>query len=132
MEELQGKTFYFDKVLWKTFYFDSAHRLPNYEGQCKNLHGHRWRLDVGVTGLVQTEGTCQGMIIDFVVLKKLMSSVIEKLDHRYLNDFISNPTAENIVDFLVAEVFKVLPENCYLFGLRLFETPESCIEWKAL
>lgn len=116
------------KVLWKTFYFDAAHKLDNYEGKCKFLHGHQWRADVGIIGNVQSEGNCEGMIIDFSELKKIMNVVIDKLDHHYLNDIISNPTAENIIDFLQNEIEGILPENLILYGLNLYESPDSHIE----
>lgn len=118
------------KVLWKTFYFDAAHSLPVYLGPCHCLHGHRWRLDVGITGNVEYSGSCRGMIIDFVELKKLMAPIIDKLDHHYLNDFIDNPTAETIIDFLLEELSFLLPDHLTLYGLNLYETPDSCVEWR--
>jgi len=49
-------------IIAKTFYFDSAHKLPNYEGKCRFLHGHRFRLDVVVEGHVNP---LTGMVMDF-------------------------------------------------------------------
>lgn len=115
--------------LWKSFYFESAHCLPDYEGKCKNLHGHQWRLDIGIGGAIQKEGSYKGMIIDFSELKKIMNPLIEKLDHKYLNDLIEYPTAENMMDYIVKEITYILPDPYYLCGLKLYESPDSYIEW---
>ena len=61
------------KRIGRTFYFDSAHNLPNYNGKCKNLHGHRWRLDVYVEGV---ESKTTGMIVDFKDLKDIVNTNI--------------------------------------------------------
>ena len=77
--------------------FAAGHALRNYRGKCENVHGHNYRVQVLVRGekLDQT-----GMLADFVVLKKLLRDISERLDHVFLNDiepFITvNPTAENM------------------------------------
>ena len=63
--------------LQKNMKFDAAHRLQSHDGQCKNLHGHTWRVEVVLTGPVGDNG----MILDFSHLKKIMSSVIDEFDH---------------------------------------------------
>lgn len=121
------------KILWKTFYFDAAHFLPCYKGKCHNLHGHRWRVDIGVTGNIHLVGSCLGMIIDFSVLKEVVNPVFDLLDHSLMNDTINNPTAENMIDFFIkelTEVFKKNEQQINLVGLKIYETPDSCIEWR--
>jgi 6-pyruvoyltetrahydropterin/6-carboxytetrahydropterin synthase len=117
-------------IVWKKFHFDAAHHLPYYLGLCHNPHGHRWFLDVGVTGEVQSGS---GMIIDFSELKEIINNILEKFDHHDLNDVIPNPTAEHIIEYLIPLIQKGL---CYstikLVALRLYETPDSCIEWNLL
>lgn len=77
--------------------FAAGHALRNYRGKCENVHGHNYRVEVLVRGekLDQT-----GMLADFVVLKRLLRDVSERLDHVFLNDIdpfdTVNPTAENM------------------------------------
>ena len=82
-------------MISKGFKFDAAHKLPDYEGKCKNLQGHTWKLVVCVEGEVDSGS---GMIIDFCELKRLIKEqVLDRLDHSYLNDLIENPTCENVL-----------------------------------
>lgn len=75
-------------------HFSAAHYLPNYEGKCKNLHGHTWKYEVIVRAKVtKTSGPEDGMVCDFSKIKDIIDS---NYDHKCLNNFISNPTAENI------------------------------------
>jgi len=77
----------------REFHFDAAHHLTNYYGKCENPHGHTYRLMVTVEGVIADDG----LVIDFVVLKKLVKErVLEKLDHIDLNNIFENPSAENI------------------------------------
>jgi len=111
----------------KIFSFDAAHLLPNYEGKCSRLHGHTFTLEVEVSGRLIQSGPKQGMVMDFGDLKSAVQNyVIDKLDHTLLNDTIPNPTAENILLWIEAQL------QCLPFGmlsrLRLYETPDSCAE----
>ncbi len=112
----------------KSFSFDAAHYLPNYEGKCKNLHGHTWKLEVEVSGLVDQ---ATGMVIDFVQLKKAVNrEVISLLDHVLLNDRVGNPTCENLLDWIWKALY---PRSLHEGGvklerLRLWETPDSFAE----
>jgi 6-pyruvoyltetrahydropterin/6-carboxytetrahydropterin synthase len=77
----------------RKFSFDAAHRLECYHGKCERLHGHTYSFSVTVEGRQDSEG----MVMDFVELKRLVEeSALSRLDHSYLNDLISQPTAENI------------------------------------
>lgn len=103
-----------------TYHFDAAHFLPNYDGPCHEMHGHRWELDVIIEGRVNSE---TGMVGDFKVLKHLINRlVIDHMDHTTLNEIIPNPTAENICEHL----WRQLDRNLHfkLIELRLRETPE--------
>lgn len=77
----------------KIFTFDSAHYLPEHKGKCKNLHGHTYHLHVTVEGEINKEG----FVIDFGSLKEIMTPVIDRLDHGYLNDILENSTCENLL-----------------------------------
>jgi len=79
-------------LVTKEFDFDSAHFLPNYYGKCEHMHGHTYKLQVTVDGAVGDNG----LVIDFVILKKIVQSkVLDKLDHRVINDVIEIASAEN-------------------------------------
>ena len=76
----------------RVFDFEAAHRLPGHPGKCKELHGHTYRLVVTVDRPVDPSS---GMAIDFSDLKETVGrEVVSRLDHRFVNEIIDNPTAE--------------------------------------
>lgn len=77
-------------------HFDAAHHLPNYDGKCANLHGHTWVVLVRVKGEIQSSG----FVCDFTTLKKIVNDAINHLDHTELNNFLTNPTCENLAMYL--------------------------------
>src|SRR5574343_1057632 len=112
--------------LVKRFSFDAAHHLPNYEGACKNKHGHSWVCELTVSGEYNEE---TGMICDFKKLKQLVQeNVVSKLDHTDLNNIFENPTAENIVvwifDALIDDLDRV---GLAIAEIRLWESPDSSV-----
>ncbi len=140
----------------KEFTFDSAHFLTKYHGKCEYLHGHTYKLRVTVEGEIQENG----LVIDFVILKKLVKEkVVDKFDHRSLNDFFENPTAEiaaqfiwdelkNLPELLKAEIEnpnlpdeikrllkedgkKEISENVRLYEVLLWETADSFVTIRA-
>ena len=73
----------------KIFTFDAAHHLPKHIGQCKNLHGHTYKLEVEIIGdiTLKEHSTIDGMVMDFGELKRIVNhSVVDPLDHRDLCD----------------------------------------------
>ena len=104
------------------FDFSAAHRLPRHRGQCVNLHGHNYVLLVTVTGVPDASS---GFIMDFDDVERVVKEhVLAKCDHKFLNDFLENPTAEHIVQWMWKELAPALPG---LTELELFETPRySC------
>lgn len=118
----------------KRFTFEAAHRLPNHLGHCNRLHGHSYKLDVGVMGLVKVEtGPNVGMIIDFSELSNIVETeVISNVDHTCLNDILSNPTAERLVTYVVTALSSKLEKKGLLLCLvRVHETEDSYAEWVA-
>ena len=118
----------------KTFRFEAGHHLPYHQGVCKSQHGHSYKLSVEVEGPIKPEGygPNSGMVMDFGQLKKIVSKhIINQFDHRYLNDVFSNPTAENIVQYIAIFINSnsVLPEGVKLTELLLWETENSCAKW---
>jgi len=82
-------------------YFAAAHNLINYQGDCENLHGHNWKVEVTVGA---RELDKAGLGIDFKILKSTLRELLETLDHKHINlvapfDVIS-PSSENIARFL--------------------------------
>lgn len=92
--------------------FSAAHNLRDYNGECENLHGHNWKVQII---LESEEVDDQGMVIDFNVIKRTIHDILERYDHRYLNEFkefISiNPTTENISRLLYKELSVKLPKD---------------------
>ena len=118
----------------KEFTFDAAHHLHNYEGKCKNLHGHTYRVVLGLSGYTDE----LGLMIDFGDIKEIWKQKIEiHLDHRYLNETLPpmNTTAENIVVWIYEKLVEALLEEQRFIGarvefIRLYETPTSYAEAK--
>ncbi|MBQ4419846.1 MAG: 6-carboxytetrahydropterin synthase QueD [Synergistaceae bacterium] len=111
----------------KDFTFDAAHNLIKYHGKCERLHGHTYKLAVILEGSIAQDG--EDMIIDFCEISSIVKSkIISRLDHCYINDLISQPTAENIAIWIWHELEHDLErENCRLFEIRLWETATSCV-----
>jgi 6-pyruvoyltetrahydropterin/6-carboxytetrahydropterin synthase len=113
----------------KEFTFDSAHHLHCYEGKCKSLHGHTYKLQVIMRGKVDH----RGIVIDFADIKRIAKErIIDHLDHRYLNDVLPpmNTTAENMVVWMYEQLLSALKEEglapmIKLEEVRLWETPTS-------
>ncbi|MBH0231141.1 6-carboxytetrahydropterin synthase QueD [Halobacillus yeomjeoni] len=114
----------------KEFTFDAAHHLHCYEGKCKNLHGHTYKVIFGISGFVDDIG----IVMDFGDIKKIWKEQIEiHLDHRYLNDTLPkmNTTAENMVVWIyekMEEALKNDPNDCRVEFVKLYETPTSFAE----
>lgn len=85
--------------------FAAAHNLINYQGECENLHGHNWKVEVFVTA---RELDKAGLGIDFKILKAETNALLKTLDHKYLNElppFIEeSPSSENISRYLYQQL----------------------------
>jgi 6-pyruvoyltetrahydropterin/6-carboxytetrahydropterin synthase len=104
--------------------FSAAHFLRGYDGDCKNLHGHNWKVET----TVKTKDTNSiGVAFDFKDIKKITDYVIKDLDHTNLNDLSAfkkeNPTAENIARYIYKEIKKRLKvENVTLQSITIWES----------
>ncbi|PQZ47275.1 6-carboxytetrahydropterin synthase QueD [Bacillus sp. MYb209] len=119
----------------KEFTFDAAHHLHCYEGKCKNLHGHTYKVVFGISGYVNDIG----LAIDFGDIKEIWKNEIEiYLDHRYLNETlpVMNTTAENMVVWIYEKMAEALTKGnraeeykgARVEFVRLFETPTGYAE----
>lgn len=122
-------------MISKEFSFDAAHHLHDYEGKCKNLHGHTYKVIFGISGFLDE----RGLMMDFADLKEIWKQEIEiHLDHRYLNETLPpmNTTAENMVVWIYEKMQEALQkeerQQQYIGArvefVRLYETPTSFAE----
>lgn len=140
--------------LTKEFSFEAAHALGGYDGPCREIHGHSYRLFVTVKGSPKSDETDpkQGMVMDFGELKKIVGEeVISRFDHalvlrttvddelrevlkKQFDNLIEvpyQPTCENMLADFAARIAARLPEGVVLHALRLHETASSYAEWFA-
>lgn len=138
----------------KQFKFEMSHVLWNYDGPCRNIHGHSYTLFVTVKGepVMDVNNPKYGMVVDFGDLKKIVTEKVIKItDHSiYLGsnapaETLSTmkqmferceivnfqPTCENLVCHFAETIKAALPDNIHLYSLRLDETATSYAEWFA-
>ncbi len=138
----------------KEFSFEMAHVLWKYDGPCKNVHGHSYKLFVTLTGkpVNDEDDPKNGMVIDFSDLKKIVNKeIIELFDHTVaVSNLVAEnrqealklmfgnvlvvdyqPTCENLVADIAERIRSHLPEGVELHNLRLYETATSYAEWFA-
>jgi 6-pyruvoyltetrahydropterin/6-carboxytetrahydropterin synthase len=104
--------------------FAAAHCLINYQGDCENLHGHNWKVEVAV---IARELDKAGLGIDFKILKAETNSLLKTLDHKYLNELLPfaelSPSSENIARYLYAELGRKLNnENIKVDKVTVWES----------
>ncbi len=113
-------------------HYDAAHFLRNYGGKCERLHGHRWVVEVALRTAELGEG---GIAFDFVELKRHLMELVERFDHRNLNDvppFTEIETsAENQARYFFEEVKERLPAEVAegLLYARVWETPTQWAQY---
>ena len=109
-------------IISKRFRFEAAHRLPRYKGPCFELHGHSYELHVTLELPVDPES---GMTLDFFLLEAAVKKrILDRLDHKNINDTLETPTAENIAIWIWEQL---KPEFHDLTEIKLFETPDSSV-----
>ncbi|MBP6072214.1 MAG: 6-carboxytetrahydropterin synthase [Flavobacterium sp.] len=139
----------------KQFNFETGHALYGYDGKCKNVHGHSYKLSVTVIGkpITDTSNVKYGMVIDFSDLKKIVTEeIVDQFDHAtvfnqntphielakelssrghhvILVDY--QPTSENMVIDFAKKINDRLPSQIQLHSLKLQETDSSFAEWYA-
>ena len=139
--------------LTKEFSFESAHALWGYDGKCREIHGHSYRLFVTIKGepISDEQNPKLGMVMDFGELKSIVAQEItDRLDHSFVmrrteqaealaeamgSQFTNvvlvdyQPTCENMLIDFAARLKAALPKGITLHSLRLHETATSYAEW---
>lgn len=136
----------------REFSFEMAHVLRNYDGPCRNIHGHSYKLFVTLSGtpINDNKNPKNGMVIDFSIVKQIVNEyIINKFDHSVVlsNDFESQqttllksmfentiivdyqPTCENLVSNFADILANKFPKGTHLYSLKLYETEKSYAEW---
>lgn len=119
----------------RIYWFSSAHFIPSHEGACRHPHGHNYKVEIVVEGepCKLKELPNWGMIMDFKELDKIIDPIIKKFDHSMLNDFMENPTAENIskeiAHAIMMSFIKVKINITSLSKVRIWENHKSYAEW---
>lgn len=129
--------------------FDSAHFLAGYRGKCSNLHGHRWTIEVQISGeTLQESGTKRGMLLDFGDVKHAVRELADSYDHALLYE--ENSLQRATVEALLAEGFRLIPlpfrptaENLAksfydtlsasaipISRVTVYETPDNCASYE--
>ena len=113
-------------------HFSAAHALRCYDGPCSRIHGHNYQVDVCVA---RNELDDLGMVIDFGDLKRVCDEVIDRLDHRMLNELDAftelNATSERIAEHIYREVAQRLEgTGVGLRHVRVWETPTSAATYR--
>lgn len=111
--------------------FAAAHNLIHYDGDCENLHGHNWKVEVTVKA---KELDKSGLAIDFKILKAQTKELLGTLDHKYLNDlepFINNsPSSENISRYLFEKLEVILnSDNVTVDHVTVWESDNACASY---
>lgn len=114
-------------------HFAAAHNLLNYNGDCENLHGHNWKIEATVSTEKLDEA---GLGIDFKILKKHTNSIMDMLDHKYLNDLPPfkkiSPSSEHISKFIYDELVKSLQEfDVRVDKITVWESDNACASYSA-
>ena len=134
----------------KEFGFEAAHALVGYDGKCKHIHGHSYRLFVTLIGKASCADNPakEGMMLDFSELKKIVNKhIIDRFDHslilqenyplkeelqaNYGNTIVFpfRPTCENLLSHFAETLEPQLPNNVQLYSIKLSETASSYAEW---
>ncbi len=90
--------------------FDSAHFLANYEGKCRNIHGHRWKVEIEVQSeTLIKDGQLAGMVVDFGDLKKDVKAMVDYYDHALIIE--QDTMREETLNCLNDDGFKIIKVN---------------------
>jgi len=137
--------------LTKIFRIPIGHRLSKHIGRCRNSHGHNIQIDVTVLSNILNEND---MVIDFSILKRIVSEYLDKFDHTYLlnkddideithckkmnmryKTFIGDPTAEILAKYIFTNINICLKcdsttQEISCYSIKIWENNDSCVEYR--
>ncbi|MBN1823928.1 MAG: 6-carboxytetrahydropterin synthase QueD [Endomicrobiales bacterium] len=106
--------------------FSSAHALRGYKGRCEKLHGHNWKVKVSLSSRKLNR---LGMVEDFTLMKRKLDGILDRLDHRYINEtppFTKmNPTAENLAFYILGEFKAAVSGPVKVESVEVWESDTS-------
>jgi 6-pyruvoyltetrahydropterin/6-carboxytetrahydropterin synthase len=112
-------------------HFDAAHALHGYPGECRELHGHTWDVEVTVQGEILDP---VGIVYDFKRLKEDLGAVLGRYDHAYLNEVTPfdslNPTAENLARVVFDELSTIVGGEVTVAEVAVWESPIARIVYR--
>ncbi len=139
----------------KEFSFETAHALEGYDGACRHIHGHSYRMKVTVSGspVADADSPKCGMVMDFGDLKRVVvENIVSRFDHamvirrtrsngRFIDELRARydsiietpyqPTSENMLLDFVKVLKNRLPASVKLEAVELYETATSCAQWRS-
>jgi len=111
--------------------FSAAHNLRAYKGKCEHLHGHNWRVDLKLAG---DELGDDGMLLDFREAREILSDVLDRFDHAYLNEVPPferlNPSSENLARVIAEAVAERLPKHVRVASVTAWESDRCGAAWR--
>jgi 6-pyruvoyltetrahydropterin/6-carboxytetrahydropterin synthase len=112
-------------------HFDAAHALRGYPGECRNLHGHTWDIEVTVAASELDE---IGIVYDFKLLKDDLNDVLDAYDHAYLNDIPPfdelSPTAENLARVIYERLAETVDPRVHVVEVMVWESPIAKLTYR--
>ncbi|MBD3290268.1 6-carboxytetrahydropterin synthase QueD [candidate division KSB1 bacterium] len=106
----------------------AAHQLVGYNGSCRRLHGHNWKIKVQI-GTHQLDEV--GIGYDFRKMKQLINSIVDNYDHQFLNEIppfdTLNPTSENLARFIYDEIKNKLPQHIEIISVEVMESDRCSV-----
>lgn len=114
-----------------TLVFSAAHFLRGYKGKCEELHGHNWKVEAVVSS-EQLDSI--GLVMDFKELRSYLGNILERFDHKLLNDLEYfkgvNPTSESIAEYIFNELKKVISGDRKVEAVHVWEKDSSCATYQ--
>jgi 6-pyruvoyltetrahydropterin/6-carboxytetrahydropterin synthase len=112
--------------------FAAGHALRNYNGKCEHVHGHNYKVRVTVAG---DKLNAAGLLMDFVDLRAEIKGLVEKFDHRFLNDIPPfdqlNPSAENLAKYICDEIEpQARNQGLQVQGVTIWETDTTSATYR--
>lgn len=113
--------------------FSAAHRLADIGGKCEELHGHNFKVEVNVTA---PELDQAGILIDFRLIKRWLSEILNNLDHKDLNELAffnkTNPSSENVAKYIYREmILKIKNVNIKISRVKVWESENAAVTYIA-